>query len=515
MEKSQGDFELDKSRQHDLLYLYPVLFREYAYALAYHHRLNRLESLNRSENSGYDNKSSFLIVKRLISRMYEQNHLIFSNNYFNNIFIGGYNKNFYLQRLSEGFALIMEIPFSLRLVSSLEGSEILKSYNLRSVHSIFPFLEDQFSYLNLMLYVQIPYPINLELLVQTLRYYLKDIYFFHLLRLFLHQYRNWNRNSFSFFQKKWISNLSKTNPRLFLFLYNFYMFEYESIFLFLRKKSSHLGLTPFRIFFERIDFSGKMEHLEKVFSNDFSVTLGFFKDPFMHYVRLRGEFVLSSKSSFFLMNKWKYFFINFWQFHFCLWSQPRRIHLNQLDERSFYFLAYFFSVQLNLLVVRSQMLANSFLIDSVIKKLDTTVPIILLIRLLTKAKFCNALGHPLSKPLLTDSSDFDIIDRFAQIWGNLSDFYSGSAKKKNLYRIKYILRLSCIKTLARKHKSALRVFLKRLGSELLEEFFTEEEEEILSLIFPRTSSTFQKLYRVRVWYLDIICIKDINRDLRS
>ena len=75
-------------------------------------------------------------------------------------------------------------------------------------------------------------------------------------------------------------------------------------------------------------------------------------------------------------------------------------------------------------------------------------------------------------------------------------------KKKSLYRIKYILRLSCIKTLARKHKSTVRVFLKRLGSELLEEFFTEEED-IFSLIFSRASSTLQKLYRGRIWYFDI------------
>nr|ACI42244.1 maturase-like protein [Monnina salicifolia] len=501
MEGFQGYFERDKSWQHDLLYLYPVLFREYIYALAYDHGLNRLE------NSGYDNKSSLLIVKRLITRMYQQNHLIFCPNDSNNIFVGGYNKNFYFQRLSEGFTVIAEIPFSIQLVSSLGGSEIFKSYNLRSIHSIFPFLEDQFPYLNYMLDVQIPYPINFELLVQTLRYCLKDIYFFHLLRLFLHQYCNWKRNSLFFCQKKRISHFSKTNPRFFLFLYNLYIFEYESIFLFLCKKSSHLRLTSFRVFFERIDFYGKMKHLGKVFANDFPVTLWFFKDPFMHYVRYQGKLVLSSKSSFLLINKWKSFFINLWQFHFCLWSQPRRIHLNQLYEYSFDFLTYFLSVRLNLSVVRSQMLENSFPIESVIKRLDTTVPIIPLIRSLTKAKFCNALGHPLSKPLWTDSSDFHIIDRFARICRNLSHYYSGSSKKKNFYRIKYIFRLSCIKTLARKHKRAVRVFLKRLDSEFLEEFFTEEEE-ILSLIFPRTSSTLQRLYRDRVWYLDIICIKD-------
>nr|ANC96799.1 maturase K [Stryphnodendron duckeanum] len=125
-----------------------------------------------------------------------------------------------------------------------------------------------------------------------------------------------------------------------------------------------------------------------------------------------------------------------------------------------------------------------------------------LIRSLAKAKFCNVLGHPISKPVWADSSDFDIIDRFLRICRDLSHYYNGSSKKKSLYRIKYILRLSCIKTLARKHKSTVRVFLKRLGSELLEEFFTEEED-IFSLIFSRASSTLEKLYRGRIWYLDI------------
>lgn len=78
-------------------------------------------------------------------------------------------------------------------------------------------------------------------------------------------------------------------------------------------------------------------------------------------------------------------------------------------------------------------------------------------------------------------------------------------KKKSLYRIKYILRLSCVKTLARKHKSTVRAFLKRLGSEFLEEFFMEEEQ-VFSLMFPRVFSTSRKLYRGRIWYLDIICI---------
>nr|ACC63091.1 maturase K [Senna alata] len=494
MEEFQVYLELDRSRQHD--FLYPLIFREYIYALAYDHGLNSSILL---ENIGYDNKSSLLIVKRLITRMYQQNLLIISANDSNKNPFGGYNKNLYSQIISEGFAVSVEIPFSLQLISSLEEAEIVKSYNLRSIHSIFPFFEEKFPYLNYVSDVRIPYPIHLEILVQTLRYWVKDASSFHLLRLFLYEYFNWNS---LITPKKWISTFSKRNPRLFLLLYNFYVCEYESIFLFLRNKSSYLRLTSSGVLFERIYFYAKIEHFVEVFDKDFPSTLWFFKDPFIHYVRYQGKSILASTNTPFLMNKWKYYLIRLWQCHFYVWSQPEKIHINQLSEHSFYFLGYFSNVRLNPSVVRSQMLENSFLIENVMKRLDTIIPIIPLIRSLAKARFCNVLGHPISKPVWADSSDLDIIDRFLRRCRNLSHYYNGSSTKKSLYRIKYILRLSCIKTLARKHKSTVRVFLKKLGSELLEEFFTEEEG-ILSLILPRASSTLRRLYRGRIWYLDI------------
>nr|QDG09943.1 maturase K [Astragalus lycioides] len=502
MKEYQVFLERDRSRQQD--FLYPLIFREYVYGLAYSHDFNRSTFV---ENVGYDNKYSLLIVKRLITRMYQQNHLIISaNDSKKNPFLG-YNKNFYSQIIAEGFAIIVEIPFFLQFSSSLEEAEIVKSYkNLRSIHSIFPFLEDKFPYLNYVSDIRIPYPIHLEILVQILRYWVKDAPFFHLLRLFLYNFCN--RNSF-LTPKKSISTFSKSNPRLFLFLYNFYVCEYESIFLFLRKKSSHLRLKSFSVFFERIFFYAKREHLVEVFAKDFSSTLTLFKDPLIHYVRYQGKSILASKNAPLLMNKWKHYFIHLWECFFDVWSQPGTIHIKQLPEHSFSLLGYFSNVRLNRSVVRSQMLQNTFLIEIVSKKLDIIVPIIPIIRSLAKAKFCNVLGHPISKAVWADSSDFDIIDRFLRISRNLSHYYNGSSKKKSLYRIKYILRLSCIKTLACKHKSTVRAFLKRSGSEeLLEEFFTEEEH-ILSLIFPRASSTLQKLHGNSIWYLDILFSNDL------
>nr|YP_010883965.1 maturase K [Helleborus torquatus]WIW41671.1 maturase K [Helleborus torquatus] len=189
MEELQGYLKIDRSRERD--FLYPLLFQEYIYALSHDHGLTKSIPYESRENLGYDNKYSLLIVKRLITRMYQQKHFII-NDYNNNNNKIGHNKNFNSPIISEGFAVIVEIPFSLRLVSSLEGKEIEKSINLRSIHSIFPFLEDKLSHLNHVLNILIPYPIHLELLVQTLRYWIQDAPLLYLLKFFLYEYHNWN-----------------------------------------------------------------------------------------------------------------------------------------------------------------------------------------------------------------------------------------------------------------------------------------------------------------------------------
>nr|YP_009339504.1 maturase K [Lithotoma petraea]APQ38897.1 maturase K [Lithotoma petraea] len=509
MAEFQSSLELNRFQQHD--FLYPLIFQEYIYALAHDHGLTRGTLF---KNAGYDNKFSLLLVKRLITRMYEPNFWILSLNASKPNPLWGRNKNFDYQMISEGFSVIMEIPFSLRFLSSLEkhhkkGKELVKSANLRSIHSIFSFLEDKISHLNYVFDILIPYPIHLEIVVQALRYWLKDASALHLVRVFLHEFHNWNSRLTS---KKVSPSFSERNQRFFFFLYNFYVYEYESVFVFLRNQSFHLRSTSFRTLLERIYFYGKIEHLIETLTGAFNANLWVFKDSFMHYVRYQGKAILASKSTSLLMQKCKYYFVNFWQSYFALWSQPRRININQLANHSFDFLGYFSSVQRKTSTIRNQMVETSFVIDHPIKKFDTIIPIIPLISSLAKAKFCNILGHPNSKAIWIDLSDSEIIDRFGRISRNLSHYYSGSSKKKFLSRIKYILQLSCARTLARKHKSTVRAFLKRFGSELFQEFFTAEEQ-VLSLTFPRASFISRRFHQKRVWYLDIICINDLaNHD---
>ncbi|CAN6458712.1 unnamed protein product [Victoria cruziana] len=451
----QGYLGIDRyQKQH---FLYPLLFLEYIYTLAHDHGLNSSIFYEPTENLGYDNdnKSSSLIVKHLITRLHQQNHLTISVN--DSRFVGP-NRSFYSQTIPKGFAGIMEIPISMRLVCSLERKRIVKYQNLRSIHSIFPFLEDKLSHLYYVLNILIPYPIHLEILLQTLRTRIRDAPSLYLLRCFLHEHHNWNSLITS---NKFISIFSKENQRLFLFLYNSHVYECESVLVFLHKQPSYLRSISSLAFLERTHFYGKIKYIVVTPRNDSQRTLPlwFFKEPLMHYVRYQGKSIMVSRCTNLLMKKWKYYLINFWQCHFHLWSQLGRIHINELSNHSFYFLGYLSGVRLMPWMIRSQMLENSFMIDTAIKIFDTIVPIFPLIGSLVKAKFCNILGYLISKLVWDELSDSNIIARFGWICRNLSHYHSRSAKKRNLCRIKYILRLLCARTLARKHKSIYSIQL--------------------------------------------------------
>lgn len=208
MEEFKGYLELDRSQQQD--FLYSLSFQESIYTLAHDHGLNRSIL-----NTDSDKKSSLLIVKCLITQMYQQNLLIFSaNDPKQNLFFGQ-NTDLYCRILFEAFTVVLEIPFSLRERPFIERKEMVQFLNLRSIHSIFPFLEDKFSHSNYVVDILLPHSIHLEILVQTLRYWIKDASSLHLLRFFLHQSQNWNsfiipKQSPFFFSKKRIKDYSSS-----------------------------------------------------------------------------------------------------------------------------------------------------------------------------------------------------------------------------------------------------------------------------------------------------------------
>nr|YP_010692215.1 maturase K [Utricularia adpressa]UWM94299.1 maturase K [Utricularia adpressa] len=493
MEEIKNYLQTERFQQQD--FLYPLIFQESIYAFADD------AGFSRSTSTSYEKNASFLIVKRIIIRMYQQQNFVISDNDSNKNPFFLFNTNLYYRIISEGFAFIVEIPFYLRVISCLKGKNKKKSKNLRSIHSIFPFVEDNLLHLHFVLDIRIPYPVHAEILVQVLRYWLKDPPSLHLIRFFLSE--SWNCKSLSNEKKKFF----KKNPRFLLFLYNSHVYEYESIFVFLRNQSFHLRSLSFALFLERIFLYKKIEPFVKVFGKftNFQANLWLVKEPCLHYIRYPRKFLLACKGMSHFQKKWKCYLVNFWQWYFSLWFPARNIAINQLVNHSLEILGYGSSVQLNLSLVRSQSSENSFLMTNAINKFDTLVPIIPLLVEFSKAQFCNVVGHPIGKSSWTDLADSTIIDRFGRICRNLFHYYSGSSKKTSLYRIKYILQLSCARTLARKHKSTVRTFLKRLGSAFLSEFFMSTGE-VLFITVPKASSLLWGIYRRRVWYLDIICI---------
>nr|AGF25442.1 maturase K [Peracarpa carnosa var. circaeoides] len=465
--------------------LYLLMFQEFVYAFAHDYALSEYTF---GETVSYDKKFSLLIVKRLIPRMYDPNYWIHSTNDCKQKPFFERSNNLESQIISEAFAAILASPFRRifrEMRKNTRENRRNDFINFRSMHSVFPFLEDNISHLDYVLDIKIPYPIHPEILVQNIRLWVKDTWSLHLLRFFLHE--------FSLI----------TSKILLLPIYS-HVCEYESIFVFLRNQSSHLRSTSSRALGERIYFYGKIEHLGEVLSRAFQGNLWIFTDSSMHYVRYQGKSILVSKGTSLVMNKWKYYFVNLWQSYFYLWSQPRRIHINQLSNHSLDFLAYFSSVRRSTSTVRNQMLAKLFLSENAIKKFETFVPIIPLIGALAQRNFCNRAGYPSSKAFWLDLSDFEIIERSAGLYRTLALYYSGCSKKKSLSRIKYILQLSCAKTLARKHKSTVRAVSKRFGSEL-EEFFTVKELiSFNSFHFPGAASISRSFYNERVWLLDIL-----------
>nr|AYW12039.1 maturase K [Burmannia disticha] len=509
----------EKDSQWNLLF--PLFFQEYMYTLAYDHSLNGSIFYESVDAEIMDSKAklSFVLVKQLITRMYQQNYSIYSGNDFDQNRFIGHNKfffsHFFSQMISESFAVIVEILFSQRLGYSFEEKEIPKFQNLKSIHSIFPFLEDKLSHLNYVSHILIPHPIHIEILVQILQCWTQDVSFLHLLRFFLRQYHNWNSSIISTFtsnsQKFLLYIFSKEKKRLFQFLYNFYITEFEFVLVFFRKKSSYLRLTSSGAFLERTHFYGKIKSLVNVFINYFHKNVWCFKDLVIHYARYQRKALFVSKGTRLMIKKWEFYLVNFWQYYFQFWSQPNRVERNQLLNYSFSFLGYLSSVPINLSSVRNQILENSYIIEIETKKLDTIVSAVSLIQSLSSAKFCTAAGHSISKSIWTDLSDSDIIDRFGRICRNLFHYHSGSSKKQSLYQVKYILRLSCARTLARKHKSTGGIFVKKLDSSLFSEFFTEKKQ-VLGLIFPKTLFPLQDLHRLRIWNLDIIYMNNLVND---
>ena len=100
------------------------------------------------------------------------------------------------------------------------------------------------------------------------------------------------------------------------------------------------------------------------------------------------------------------------------------------------------------------------------KFVKVEIPIKRVIEKLHIKGMCDKNGYPISKGKLTVYDDADIIEHYNSVLNGYLNFYSGTTKTNPKYRIYYILKFSCAKTLAHKHKSSMAKILKELGPNL-------------------------------------------------
>jgi len=81
--------------------------------------------------------------------------------------------------------------------------------------------------------------------------------------------------------------------------------------------------------------------------------------------------------------------------------------------------------------------------------------------------FCEKDGFPKDVPWLSNLETFIIIERFNASIRGFAQYYAGFvANKSSLYRWIYILRFSCLKTIAKKYRSTISKVFKRFGVNL-------------------------------------------------
>nr|CFQ34914.1 maturase K [Orthodontium lineare] len=483
-------------------FLYPLLFQDDLYAIAYNHSFDQMK-LKKVENSNLNKYFSFLTLKRLINRMRRKKTKNELKKNYNKLFDINYNNYFYLKVIQEGFAIILEIFFSVQLENTFI-KEFNKWTNYQSIHSVFPFIEDHFLHSNYILNAKIPYFFHPELLIRILRRRIQDASFSHSLRLIFHKNKKLiTLNTNAFFSQKEITRLS-------IFLWHYYIRELE---FFLINQWKVLNSFKSLSYLTLLDKTYCIKKIKHVINNSLWMKLQFFfykKKLSFHYVRYNNNYIIAIKSSNYLAEKWSFFFFKFWYFYSYHLFRPSRISMKKISKSCFSFLGYLFGIQIKKVLVSTKILHNLKKAYIIKKELYSIIPISSLIELLAKEKFCDTLGHPISKLAWTTLTDDEIFNRFDQIWKNFFYYYSGCENKKNLYQVQYILRFSCAKTLACKHKSTIRYVWKKHGSNFFAKSFFFKKQELINL-------NFFKLYPAikKIWYLDIVQINYLAKLLQK
>ena len=366
----------------------------------------------------------------------------------------------------------------------------------QSLHSIFPFMEDNFNNSAICLDITIPYSLHPEVLIRLLRQYISDTSFPHFLRLLLREKKN---IAFPFPES------SSWKNEFYNLLWNLQIHKFEYSLIYIWKQIYKFRSTLLWSPIDRTNFVRKIRNISQQSDSELVGKI-IEKTYSIHYARHRNSLIISTNGNLdsFIKN-WNIFFLSFWEKYFHLWFGPSRTSIKDLSKKAVCFVRYLLYIKNKNTLIQIQLVNNSIDTNLTTKEFCTIVPIVPLIRLLAEEKFCDTFGRPICRVSWTTLTDHEIFKRFDQIIRNIFSYYSGSIEKKGLYQLHYILRFSCAKTLACKHKSTIRTVWKKYGSNFVENSVFLEKPQWISW----------RTYEKKFWYLNIIQINYLSFSRKS
>lgn len=465
--------KIGRSRYSQQTFFYPFFFQEYLYGIAYN--CFRHESkYGKDTTFGSSNKFHFLILKRLIKKLYQSDlSYIISKKSIDNF------------QFVQGILMVINNSIPIHTKDQMKRTNEWNSYE--SVHSVFPFIEDRITNSSNYLKITLPLLLHPEIFIRISRNDISDVSFLHSWRFLLHCNK--------YFTK---SDTADSEKNLFhRFLWNLYIRSIEHYLLCLWKQIYRFQSTSFWFFFNRIEFIRKIGYLLKQ-SNSQKVRNHTEKICSIHYVRYRNNLILATDEGIEAIENWKNFLVISLDQFLHSWLKPDRLSVENSNNNPFSILGYVFYMKNDFKRLRVLFLHHLIDTNLVIKSFCGVIPIASLIGILTKGGFCDASGHPACKLSWTTLTDNEILGRFNRMMKKSYHYYGGCRNKKGLYRLQYIFRFSCAKTLACKHKSTIRNVWKRYGSDFITNSVSLKDMDSIP-----SNSWRKDFYEKRFWHLSI------------
>nr|YP_010117313.1 maturase K [Microsorum cuspidatum]QPM99580.1 maturase K [Microsorum cuspidatum] len=373
-----------------------------------------------------------------------------------------FNVDLYLYVLLQTICLILGIPRLHQLAAETNNNLKIS----QSIHSLLLFLEDRLPKSSHVSEIEMSHNVHLETLVRLFRRRVRDVSLLHLLRIGFHAYKTSYGKFIQFRLRK-----QKEWRNIDLLLQNFYTYEVDSISLTLWTQKYKFQ-TRFYAYVDTRNISMKRFCLSKSNSQLDGVELDgmdsqyFIRSFCIHFGRYKNKSFVASRGSHYFVKRWIHYLFIFLKSHLNYPTEFIQIHFHLLPTNCAFFLGYILTIQLVSKNVQIETTVGSCSGISSGEKVYPRLPILLLVKLLQKGKFCGSTGRPISKLAWVVLTDDDILNRFGKIWTIFSLYYSAATNRDELRRLRYILQLSCDSTLASKHRSTIRFLRRRFDLEL-------------------------------------------------